>query len=217
MRLISVNVGMPREIAYNGKAIVTGIFKEPVHERVRLRALNLDGDRQADLSVHGGPSKAVYLYPKEHYDFWRGELSGMELSWGAFGENFTTEGLFEDKLGIGDYLRIGTAQVMVTEPRLPCFKLAAKFGRDDMIKKFLRSGRTGFYLAVITEGEVGAGDEIEWFSGGSPVTIAGLTEVYLHRKHDVRALERMLNVKPLSAGWRRYFQEQLAKAERGKP
>ncbi|MGH7835162.1 MAG: MOSC domain-containing protein [Candidatus Binatia bacterium] len=215
MRLISVNVGMPREIVHNGKAIVTGIFKEPVHGRVRLGALNLDGDRQADLSVHGGPSKAVYVYPKEHYDFWRGELSDMELSWGAFGENFTTEGLFEDKLAIGDYLRIGTAQLMAGEPRLPCFKLTAKFGRDDMIKKFLRSRRTGFYLAVITEGEVGAGDPIEWFNGGGQVIVAELTEVYLHRKHDVSALQRMLNVKPLSTGWRRYFEEQLAKAERG--
>ncbi|MBI2115875.1 MAG: MOSC domain-containing protein, partial [candidate division NC10 bacterium] len=161
MKLISVNVGLPREVVYKGKTVKTGIFKEPVPGRVQVHRLNLDGDRQADLSVHGGPSKAVYAYPSEHYGYWRQELPGMDLPWGMFGENFTTEGLLEDLVNIGDRFRVGSAEVMVTEPRLPCYKLGVKFGREDIVKRFLQSGRTGFYVAVLQEGEVGAGDGIE--------------------------------------------------------
>jgi len=212
MRLVSVNVGLPRELVYKGRTIITGIFKEAVDRRVQLRALNLDGDRQADLSVHGGPSKAVYVYPAEHYDFWRQELWEAGLAWGAFGENFTTEGLREDDLKIGDRLQVGSAEVMVTEPRLPCYKLAARFRRDDMIKRFLRSGRTGFYLKVVKEGEVGRGDSIGLLSRDyGSVTIAELTDVYLHKKNDPTAVGRVLRVKELPESWRRYFSQQLDK------
>ena len=161
MKLISVNVGLPREVIWKGKTVTTGIFKEPVKGRVMLRALNLDGDRQADLSVHGGPDKAVYAYPAEHYDYWRRELPGKELPWGMFGENFTTEGLREEDIHVGDRFRIGTAELTVTQPRLPCYKLGVKFQSEDMVKHFLGSGRTGFYFSVFREGEVGAGDRIE--------------------------------------------------------
>lgn len=205
-----MNAGLPREIVYKGRPIITGIFKEPVDGRVHLRALNLDGDRQADLSVHGGPSRAVYVYPAEHYDFWRNELSEAQLVWGAFGENFSTEGLLEDEVKIGDWLRVGTTEVMVTEPRLPCYKLAARFGRDDMIKRFLRSGRTGFYLKVMKEGQVGRGDNIALLSRDyGSITIAELTDVYLHKKNDPKAIGRVLRVKELPESWRRYFNEQL--------
>ncbi len=183
MRLVSVNVGLPRELIYKGKVITTGIFKQPINGRVQLRPHNLDRDRQADLSVHGGPSKAVYVYPAEHYDFWREELGESNLNWGMFGENFTSAGLFEHSVHVGDRLGIGTAEAMVTEPRLPCYKLGVKFGRDDMIKKFLRSRRTGFYLAVVKEGEVGTGDLIEVLGrDDESVSIAEFTSIYLDKK-----------------------------------
>src|SRR5438046_3135563 len=147
MKIVQINVGLPRLVIRNGAPVSTGIFKEPVTGRLRLRTLNLDGDRQADLSVHGGPSKAVYCYPAEHYKYWKQELPEMDLPWGMFGENFTTAGLSETELNIGDRFRVGTAQVMITEPRMPCYKLGIRFGRTDITKKFLASERGGFYLA----------------------------------------------------------------------
>jgi len=161
MKIISVNVGVPRKVALKGRTVATGIFKEPIEGRVMLRRLNLDGDKQADLSVHGGVDKAAYMYPSEHYEYWRRELPSMKLPWGMFGENFTTEGLLEDAVRIGDRFRVGTAEVVVTQPRFPCYKLGIKFGRADMVKHFLASGRTGFYLSVSREGNVAAGDAIE--------------------------------------------------------
>ena len=137
MRIRSVNVALPRLVAWKGQTFTTGIFKEPIQGPVMMRTLDLDGDRQADLSVHGGPYKAVYAYPVEHYSFWRTELPEIDLKWGAFGENLTTEGLDESSTHIGDRFRIGAATVMVTQPRVPCFKLAAKFQRDDILKRFL--------------------------------------------------------------------------------
>ena len=160
-KIISINVGLPRIVMSDGKTVSTGIFKEPVAGRVMLRTLNLDGDQQADLSVHGGPSKAVYAYPCQHYEYWKREFPEMKLPWGMFGENFTTAGLFESELNIGDKFQVGSAIVMVTEPRLPCFKLGIKFGRTDIVKRFLASQRTGFYFAVLREGDVGAADRIE--------------------------------------------------------
>ena len=149
MKIISVNVGLPRLVLRNDEPVSTGIFKEPVAGRVMMRTLNLDGDRQADLSVHGGPEKAVYVYPSEHYEFWKRELPEMELPWGMFGENLTTTGLFETEVNIGDKFRVGTAEVMVTQPRMPCYKLGIRFGRVDIIKRFLISERSGFYLSVL--------------------------------------------------------------------
>ena len=158
MKLVSVQVGRPRTVRWRGKAVSTGIYKEPVAGRIMLRRNNLDGDRQADLTVHGGLDKAVYVYPSEHYPIWQAELPGMRLPYGIFGENFTTEGLDESSVHIGDQFRIGGALVEVTQPRMPCYKLGIRFGRPDMPKRFHASGRCGFYLAVLQEGEVGAGD-----------------------------------------------------------
>src|SRR5690348_3932465 len=161
MKLISVQVGRPRKVQWRRTSVTTGIFKEPVAGRIMLRRNNLDGDGQADLTVHGGWDKAVYVYPSEHYAYWRNELPGIDLRYGSFGENFTTEGLDEASVHIGDRFRIGGAVVEVTQPRMPCYKLAIRFKRPDMPKRFHRSGRCGFYLAVIQEGEVGAGDAWE--------------------------------------------------------
>ena len=212
MKLISLNVGLPRIVESNGEPVTTGIFKEPKQGPVMLRTLNLDGDRQADLTVHGGISKAVYGYPVEHYEFWRRELPEMELPFGMFGENFTTEGLFEDKLNVGDRFRIGEAEVMVTEPRLPCYKLGIRFGRSDILRRFLQSRRTGFYFAVVKEGEVEAGDEIERLSRDSnDITIADITRLYAFEKDDIDTLRRVVKLEALSESWREYFQKQLHK------
>ncbi len=212
MKIISVNVGLPREVVHKGKRVTTGIFKEPVEGRVTLRTLNLDGDGQADLSVHGGRSKAVYAYPGEHYHDWRAELNGMPLPWGMFGENLTTEGLQEDEVKMGDRFRIGSAELMVTEPRLPCYKLALKFGRDDIIKRFLASGRTGFYFAVLQEGEVGAGDHIEPISRDEhDITVADITRLYVRDKDDLPSLRRAVQVRALPESWRRHFQKRIDK------
>ena len=160
MNIISLNVGLPRDVLWHGRTVTTGIYKQPIQGRIALRTLNLDGDRQADLTVHGGAQKAVYCYPVEHYGYWKKELPGRELPTAIFGENFTIEGLLEDSVYLGDRFLIGSAQVVVTQPRLPCYKLGVRFESDDMVKPFLASGRSGFYLAVTQEGEVAAGDEI---------------------------------------------------------
>ena len=212
MRLVSVNIGHPRKVIYKGKTVTTGIFKEPVEGRIRLRTLNLDGDRQADLSVHGGLSKAAYAYPIEHYAYWREQYPGVDLPWGMFGENLTVEGLREDSLNIGDRVRIGSAQLMVTEPRLPCHKLAAKFGRDDIIKRFLHSGRTGFYFAVLQEGEVAAADDITVVGRDKHgVTVADITRLYVREKDDMTTLRRAVQVEALPESWRGYFRKRIEK------
>jgi MOSC domain-containing protein YiiM len=160
LKLLSVNTGLPRDVIWHGRKVTTAIYKEPVHGRVALRKRNLDGDRQADLGVHGGEYKAVYCYPLVHYEYWKRELPGRELPLGIFGENFTTDGLLEDSVYVGTQFSVGSAEVIVTQPRLPCYKLGIRFEADDMVKRFFVSGRTGFYLAVTREGEVSAGDEI---------------------------------------------------------
>jgi len=212
MKLVSVNVGLPQEVIWKGKTVTTGIFKEPVEERVKVRFFNLDGDRQADLTVHGGLDKAIYVYPVEHYEYWRGELPEMELPWGMFGENLTTVGLLEDSVNIGDRFRIGTAEVMVTQPRMPCYKLGIKFGRANMVKQFLDSRLTGFYFSVLQDGEVGVGDAMELISRDeNNVTVADITRLYVRQSDDLQMLQRAAQVKALPDGWRNYFQQQINK------
>ena len=215
MKIVSVNVGLPREVAWKGGTVTTGIFKEPVEGRVVMRTLNLDGDGQADLSVHGGPSKAVYAYAGEHYEYWRSELPDVDFPWGSFGENLTTEGLSEDAVNIGDRFRIGSAEVMVTEPRMPCYKLGVKFGRDDIIKRFLVSRRSGFYFAVLREGEVGALDEIELIGRDeNDVTVADITRLYVDDKDNLELLRRAVQVEALPEKWRGPFQRRIEKLTR---
>jgi len=213
MKIISLCVGRPRLVAWTGQTVSTGIFKTPVEGRVMLRTLNLDGDRQADLSVHGGPYKAVYAYPSEHYDYWREELPGTELPWGMFGENFTTEGLDETSVHVGDRFRLGAAEVTVTQPRMPCYKLGIKFGRQDILKRFLASGRTGFYFSVQREGEVGAGDEFELIGrDGNGVTVADITRLYARDRSDFETMRRAVAVEALPESWREHFRQQLLKS-----
>ena len=212
MRIVSVNVGLPREVTWQGKVITTGIFKKPIKGAVMLRSLNLDGDKQADLSVHGGVDKAVYAYPVEHYEYWREQLPDMNLPWGMFGENLTTEGLIEDTIYIGDRFRIGEAEVMVTQPRLPCYKLGIKFGRADMVKKFLSSRRTGFYFAVLREGMVEAGNLIEPMGRGEQgVSVADITRVFAFEKDDLTTLQRAVSTEALPQNWKDYFQDRIQK------
>ncbi len=216
MKLISLNVGLPRIVLRDDEPVSTGIFKEPVAGPLILRTLNLDGDRQADLSVHGGPSKAVYVYPSEHYDYWKQELPEMDLPWGMFGENFTTEGLSESELNIGDKFSIGSALVMVTEPRMPCYKLGLRFGRADIIKRFLIGERTGFYLAVLQEGEVSPGDQFQLLEkDGGGVRVSDITRLYVRDKGNTALLRRAIAVKALPEGWKTYFQQRLEKLSAG--
>lgn len=208
MKLISVCVGLPREVNWKGKPVGTSIFKQPVEGRVRMQSLNLIGDRQADLTVHGGAEKAVYAYPMEHYAYWRQELPDESLPWGAFGENLTVEGLLESEVNIGDRFRIGTAEVMATQPRFPCFKLNLKFGRDDMVKRFLNSRLSGIYFSVVKEGEVVAGDAISLASRDeNNVTVADIVQIYV-REASEDLMRRAIQVPALAADLRAYFQEQ---------
>ncbi len=185
MKIVSVNVALPREVVWKSRIVRTGIFKEPVRGAVMIDALNLAGDKQADRTVHGGIKKAVYGYPSEHYEYWRKELPEITFSWGNFGENLTTEGLLEHTLCIGDVLRVGAAVLMVTQPRMPCYKLAIRFGRDDMIQRFLASGRSGFYFSVIKPGQVQAGSRVEVLSRDrNGVTVADIGRLYKHAMQD---------------------------------
>jgi len=197
-------------MVYKGATINTAIFKKPVTGRIILRTLNLEGDRQADLSVHGGPNKAVYGYASEHYEFWRQELPDAKLPWGAFGENFTTEGLREEELHVGDRFRVGSATLMVRQPRMPCYKLAAKFQRDDMIEKFLGSGRSGFYFSVEAEGEVGEGDSFELVSRNDDgITIAEMNRLFVREKYNRDLLQKATATAALPEDWREYFLPRL--------
>jgi MOSC domain-containing protein YiiM len=215
MKLVSLNVALPRLVLHNGEPVSTGIFKEPVNGSIMLRTLNLEGDRQADLSVHGGVSKAVYAYPSEHYEFWKTELPGTALPFGMFGENFTTAGLFEDGVNVGDRFRVGEAELMVTEPRLPCYKLGIKFGRADILKRFLHSRRTGFYFAVVKEGLVEAGNEIKLLSRDpNNITIADIVRLYAFEKHDLVTMRRVVKLEALSESWREWFRKQIEKPGR---
>lgn len=213
MKLVSVNCGLPREVEWHGRSVTTAIYKEPVKGGVALGKLNLDGDRQADLSVHGGADKAVYCYPAGHYEYWKAELPGRELPLGMFGENFTIDGLIEDSVHIGDRFSVGSAEVVVTQPRLPCYKLAVRFESDDMVKRFLASRRTGFYLGVTHEGEVGAGDEITPISRDpNSVPVSWITRLYLTKEYssvDIAELRRIVMIPALPIGWKEYFRERL--------
>jgi MOSC domain-containing protein YiiM len=214
MKLISVNVGLPRDIIWRGKAVKSSIWKNPVEGRVRVSTLNLDGDQQSDLSVHGGVDKAIYVYPREHYSYWHKELPEVNLPWGAFGENFTTEGLFEDQMQIGDRLRAGSAEFIVTQPRMPCFKLGIRFDRPDMVKRFLHSKRTGFYLAVRSEGEVASGDPIEFTDRQrNGVTIADIVNLYTLDSENQELLRRATELPVLPDGWKDYFRKRLWDAD----
>jgi len=210
LKLLSVNVGMPREVDWHGKLVRTSIFKSPVLGPVRVATLNLEGDKQSDLTVHGGVHKAVYVYPSEHYLFWHEEIPDLELPWGMFGENFTTEGLLEGALNIGDRFRVGSAEFIVTQPRMPCYKLGIRFGRPEIVKRFLQSGRSGFYFSVLEEGQVTAGDSVERITRDEhDVTVTDIVNLYKADETNQDLLRRASELHALPPFWRDYFRERL--------
>ena len=203
MNVVSVNVGMPREVLWKGMTVQTGIFKQPVEGPVRISKSNLAGDGQADLTVHGGEEKAVYAYPAEHYAYWRQELPEVPFSWGMFGENLTTEGLSEESLFVGDRLGIGAAVLQVSQPRVPCYKIALRFGLDDMIKRFLLSGRSGFYFSVLEPGHVSAGQGIEVLHRDlGRVSVADISRLYLGQVSEPELFARAMNLSALPRNWK---------------
>jgi MOSC domain-containing protein YiiM len=216
MKIVSLNIGLPREVQWHGQSVTTGIFKSPTASRIRLRKLNLDGDRQADLTVHGGEHKAVYCYPSEHYAYWKKKLPGRDLPYGAFGENFTTEGMSEETVHIGDRFAINDAEVVVTQPRLPCYKLGIRFQSDEMVKKFLASRRIGFYVAVTQEGEVAAFDEIIPVSqNATGVSIADFLRLFLAKQFtnaDTTAIHQLFDLPSVPDDWKSYFRDRLQTA-----
>lgn len=210
MKLLSVNVGLPREVFTHGRSVSTGIFKQPVAGRVAVRSLNIDGDRQADLTVHGGIDKAVYAYPHEHYALWESELSRHDFTLGQFGENLTTMGLLEDEVRIGDIFAIGSARFEVSQPRVPCFKLALRMEMPQFPRLFMQSQRTGFYFRVAQEGEIGADDVITRLSTDpSQMTVREVFDVAYGESGTRETVRRAAEMPALAASWREMFTEAL--------
>jgi len=210
MKLISLNTGRPSDVEVNGRLIRTSIWKSPRTGRLRVSSLNIDGDEQSDLSVHGGTYKAVYCYPSEHYEYWRRELPDVELPWGVFGENLTMEGLLETDVCIGDRMEIGSAEFLVTQPRQPCYKLGIRFGRDDMIKRFLASGRSGFYVRVVLEGDIAAGDSIRFVAhDAGSMSVSDIFALYFDDEGRDDDLRRAAAAPGLAPGWKDHFLKRL--------
>jgi MOSC domain-containing protein YiiM len=218
MKVLSISVGLPKKVLFNGQTVTTAIFKDPVKGPIMLRKLNLDGDRQADLTVHGGVDKAVYSYPAEHYDYWRKQFPNVDLNWGMFGENFTTEGLMEDAVNVGDQFQIGSAKLVATQPRMPCYKLGVKFGRMDVVRRFLASGRPGIYFKVLKEGQVQVGDKIEIIrKDKNNVTVKDIVHLYITRDHvvdNIETMRRAIKINALPEGWKYEFQQNIEQLER---
>jgi len=206
MKVLSINVGLPKKVLFNGQTVTTAIFKDPVKGPIMLRKINLDGDRQADLTVHGGVDKAVYSYPAEHYDYWRKQFPNIDLNWGMFGENFTTEGLMEDAVNVGDQFQIGSAKLVATQPRMPCYKLGVRFGRMDVVRRFLASGRPGIYFKVLKEGQVQVDDKIEIIrKDKNNVTVKDIVHLYVNRDHavdNIETMRRAIKINALPEGWK---------------
>jgi MOSC domain-containing protein YiiM len=210
MKLISVNTGRPRDVVVNGRVVRTSIWKSPRDGPMHVTTLNIDGDEQSDLAVHGGTYKAVYCYPSEHYEYWRRELPDADLPWGVFGENLTTEGLLETDVRIGDQLDIGSARFLVTQPRQPCFKLGIRLGREDMVKRFVASGRSGFYVRVVQEGDIATGDSIRpaEHAAGS-ITVGEIFALHFDDEGTEEDLRRAAAAPGLSPSWKDHFLERL--------
>ena len=214
MKLLSVNISPPKEIVHEGKAVTTGIFKEPIHGRAMLGTLNLDGDGQADLVGHGGVYKAAYAYSVENYDYWKRVLGRADFAFGQFGENFTVDGMTEDEIHVGDVFRVGGALIEVTQPRVPCYKLGIKMGLRGFEKTFLASGRVGFYLRVLEEGEVGAGDVLDRVrTDPEQMTVREICYLLYFDHENLGGAKKALRIRALSPGWQRSFEERLGKAE----
>ncbi len=211
MKVLSVNVGLPRTLTWNGREVRTSIWKHSVDGRIRVIGVNLQGDQQSDLTVHGGPNKAVYAYPHEHYPFWRREFPLMELAAGAFGENLTTEGLLEDEARIGDVFRIGTVELEAKQPRLPCYKLGIRFDREDMVGRFMRTGRSGIYFSIVREGDLSTGDRIERIHRADhDVSVGDLASLFTINRDNIPLLRRAQAVPNLTEFWRNQIDRRLS-------
>lgn len=210
MKVLAISVGRPRTVQSGEKTVLTSIFKKRVSGRVPVRGDNLAGDQQSDLTVHGGHFKAVYAYPSEHYAFWKAQLPGVDLPWGSFGENLTIEGLVEDDIHVGDRLRIGSAELVVTQPRMPCFKLGIRFDDPQMVKRFLDSRRSGFYMSVVMEGDIGPGDAIDVLQRHeAAVSIREILRMRIGEDKDPDRLRATASIEALSPGWRKDIEDKI--------
>ncbi len=217
MKVVSVNVGIPQKIRFNNQLVTTSIFKHPVHEKIKLSKLNLEGDAQSDLSVHGGVDKAVYSYPVEHYEYWRKIYPDIDIQFGMFGENLTTQGLNEMDVNIGDTFDIGSSRLVVTQPRMPCYKLGIRFGKMDVIEKFLNSLRSGIYFRVLREGELIGGDEIKLLTRDmNSVSVNDIVSLYKKKNYNYSELQQLKTItklKFLPLNWKRHFEQEIDKAK----
>ena len=217
MKVVSVNVGLPKQVSYGKRQVVTSIFKEPIEGRVKVTTLNLDGDAQADLSVHGGLDKAIYSYSGEHYKYWKEVYPTIVMPFGMFGENLTTQGLNEDTVNIGDQYQIGSSRLVVTQPRMPCYKLGIKFGRMDILEKFINSQRPGIYYKVLQEGDLGTGDNITLLhKDKNNVTINDIVSLYINDRHDKENISKMkkaTKLKSLPESWKTYFGQKISRLQ----
>ncbi len=212
MKLLAVNVSLPRTVSINGRTYSTGIYKSAVAGPVPLKRLNLAGDGQGDRKNHGGEYQAVYCYPQEHYIYWAEQLARVDFQFGQFGENFTTQELLENEVCVGDTFRISEAVIQVTQPRVPCYKLADKLGLPGFEATFLRANRSGFYARVLVEGTVEAGDPIALISKDPIGMTVAEVNAALYLDKGAIAAERALQIEALSPGWKRSFEKLLAKA-----
>jgi ferredoxin-NADP reductase/MOSC domain-containing protein YiiM/ferredoxin len=215
-RLLSVNVGLPRDVAWQGKTVRTAVWKTPVQGRRMTRRLNVDGDGQGDLAGHGGEHRAVFVYQIESYRYWQNQLGRNDFTYGQFGENFTVEGLADTEVCIGDHYRIGDALFEVTQPRVTCYRVGIRMNEPKMAALLVSHGRPGFYFRVLEEGEVGAGDEIAKVKAGAEqVTVAEINALLYLPGHPVSGLERALRIPALSAGWRTSLEALLDRERKG--
>ena len=207
MKLLSLNVGTPQVVDWNGKTVRTSIFKSPVSGPRKIFFLQVEGDEQADLRVHGGANKAVYAYDVSHYQHWKTVLPREEWPYGLFGENLTTEGLPDTEARLGDQYRVGTALLQVVQPRFPCTKLNVRFGLPDMMERFMAQKRNGIYFRVLQEGTVQAGDDIELAEKSAyAVTIQDYVNCYYAKQKNKDLVETILSIPFLPEGQRRAFE-----------
>ncbi len=210
LQIVSVNVGQVREVEDNGRTVTTAIFKSPVEGPVRAEGVNLRGDAQADLSVHGGPDKAIYGFASEHYAQWRADYPHIEFTWGAFGENLTTAGLLEDDALIGARYRCGSLVLRVTEPRMPCSKFGLRLGDKSVLKHMIDTGHSGFYFAIDEEGEIEAGDTLEHLdTPQGAIPVSEISRLYFSKERDAAELEAALAAPAVTKEWSDWLEEQL--------
>ena len=215
MHIDAISVGRPKEVEYEGKTMRTSIFKTPVEGPQKVTFTNIEGDEQANLKVHGGPTRPICVYASEYYAYWE-EVMGVEkLPWGFFGENLNiTGGVFEEKINVGDRFEVGTVILEALQPRFPCNKLGMKMGDKKYIKEVLDTGKTGFYVGVVQEGIISPGDEVKrTFINSDTITIDDITQLYYKNRQNRPLLEKAITVDALTEDWREYFTEQLAKLD----